>query len=566
MKKVLLCLVVICILSISAAPCLAESFPEDFILGVDVSELIAQEQSGVKYYDAGGGEADALAVLAQSGVDRIRVRVWNDPHDAEGRGYGGGNCDTSVAAALSARAAALGMGTLIDFHYSDFWADPTRQLAPKAWAGMSPEEKREALYGFTCKALDEILDAGGDVDMVQVGNETNYGMAGETDTLVMAELIAAGCRAVKDVAARRGLEIKTCVHLTDILKSSRIAEVLDALDAAGADCDAVGLSYYPYWHGSLDRLARVISDIRTTWKRDVFVAETAWPFTLEDGDGWGNVIGDVSGPWPASPEGQLSEFMNVCRTAAQAGAVGAYYWGGIWTPVGPDADENWPIWEKRGSGWAASFATGYDPDNVGEDYGGCAWDNQALFDFEGRPLEALNAIRQLADGSFPEGVEAPEPEEDASAEDEGENLVLNPGFEDADRAMWIAKSETGEVPFDYQDYAADAHGGDIAFHYWSKSDMDFTVEQTLTGLEDGIYEASAWSQGGDMKDAELTFYVISGGERYEQPFMNTSWANWQNPVISDIPVTGGELTVGAHIKCAALGWGTLDDFSVIKVK
>jgi len=562
MKKTILCMLLISVLTALALPALAEVFPADFILGVDVSELVAQENSGAKYFDAGGGEADALEVLAGHGVDHIRVRVWNDPFDAEGNGYGGGNCDASVAATLSARAGALGMKTLVDFHYSDFWADPTRQLAPKAWAGMNASEKEQALYDFTRDSLLSILDAGGDVDMVQVGNETNYGMAGETDTGDMARLIASGCRAVKDVAGARGLEIMTCIHLTDILKPARIDEVLGALEDAGAALDAVGLSYYPYWHGGLDSMEKVVESTRSNWDKQVFIAETAWPFTLEDGDDWGNVIGSVSGGWPASPEGQASEFCNVCRAAAGAGAMGAFYWGGIWTPVGANAGENRPIWEQFGSGWASSYAAAYDPDNVGEDYGGCAWDNQALFDFEGKPLCALDAIRQMSEGSFPEGIAAPVVE--APVESEGENLVLNPGFEEEDRSMWTARSAVEDIPFDYQDYASDAHGGSIAFHYWSKQDMDFTIEQTLVGLKPGTYEASAWSQGGDMKDAELTFYVIADGERYEQPFMNTSWANWQNPVIKDIPVTGGELTVGAHIKCAALGWGTLDDFSVCR--
>lgn len=324
----------------------------------------------------------------------------------------------------------------------------------------------------------------------------------------------------------------------------------------------MGLSYYPYWHGSLDSMKKVVESMRSNWNEQVFVAETAWPFTLEDGDDWGNVIWSVPETWPASPEGQAFEFCNVCRAAAEAGAMGVFYWGGIWTPVGTNAGENWPIWEQCGSGWASSYAAAYDPDNVGEDYGGCAWDNQALFDFDGRPLYALDAIHQLSEGSFPEGIAAQA--EEAPVVSEVENLVLNPGFEEEDCSMWAARSAVADIPFDYQNYVADAHGGSIAFHYWSEQDMDFTIEQTLTGLEPGTYEASAWSQGGDMKDAELTFYVISDGARYEQPFMNTSWADWQNPVISDIPVTGGELTVGAHIKCAALGWGTLDDFCVCR--
>ncbi|MBR1821401.1 MAG: glycosyl hydrolase 53 family protein [Clostridia bacterium] len=542
---------------------LAEAFPQDFILGVDVSELLAQEASGAVYRNASGSEADALAILADSGVGHIRVRVWNDPFDADGNGYGGGNADIETAAILSARAAALGIKTLVDFHYSDFWADPTRQLPPKAWTGMSADEKANALYAYTVDALNAILDAGGDVDMVQVGNETNNGIAGESSSKAVGQLIASGCAAVREVAAARGIDIQISVHLTDPQNCARIDEYLSNLEAAGADYDAVALSYYPYWHGAPSILESAVNRVRDDHGKAVFVAETAWPFTLEDGDGWPNVIGEDPDMYPVTAEGQAQALVDVCRAAAETGAEGVFYWGGIWTPVGPDADENWDAWERYGSGWASSFAAGYDPDHVGDDYGGCAWDNQALFDFDGNPLPVLNALRQLADGDLPDTpslIDANAAE--APAEDDGENLVVNPGFEDADRSMWIAESATGDIPFDYQDFVNDAHTGTVAFHYWSERDMDFTITQTLSGLEPGVYQASAWSQGGDMKDAALTLFIEADGQRYEAPFMNTSWANWQHPVVDEVPVSDGTLTIGVHIVCGAKGWGTLDDFDV----
>ena len=308
----------------------------------------------------------------------------------------------------------------------------------------------------------------------------------------------------------------------------------------------------------------MIADIRATYGKDVFVAETAWPFTLEQGDDWGDVVGYDPGLYPVSPEGQTQAVADVIHAASQAGALGVYYWGGIWTPVGNDAGGNWPLWETYGSGWASSYAAPYDPDHVGQDYGGCAWDNQALFDFTGRPLALLSRLGDILSGAFdftePAATEAAQPDADAG------NLVLNPGFEDADRSMWETTSMKPGIPYDYQDFANDAHGGTVAFHYWSESDMHFRVEQTISGLEDGVYTASVWSQGGDMKDAALTLYVWADGKRYEAPFMNTRWADWQHPVIEDIPVTGGKLTVGVEISCAARGWGTLDDFLVTRAQ
>ena len=131
--------------------------------------------------------------------------------------------------------------------------------------------------------------------------------------------------------------------------------------------------------------------------------------------------------------------------------------------------------------------------------------------------------------------------------------------------MWRAASQTDDIPYDYQDFVNDAHSGTVAFHYWSESDMAFTLEQTVTGLAPGRYRASLWSQGGDMRDASLTLYVIADGRRYECGFMNTSWADWQNPVIEGITLTGDSLIIGAEVRCGARGWGTLDDFSLTRV-
>ena len=560
-RRILISLLILAMLPSGEA--FAANKPEAFILGVDVSELLSQESSGVVYYDEGGNPADALAVLAESGVSHVRLRVWNDPFDEQGRGYGAGNINAERAAILSARAAKLGMKSLIDFHYSDFWADPSRQIAPKAWAGMSVDEKETALAAYTKEALALILDAGGDVDMVQVGNETTTGMAGEYEAGDMARLIAAGCQAVRETAAERGLEITVCVHLTDPQNYGMISAILRGLDIRKADYDAVGLSYYPYWHGTLEDLSDTVGTIRKDFRKEVFVAETAWPFTLDDGDGAGNVIGSDPGIYPVTPGGQALAWEDVCCTVADAGGFGVFYWGGIWTPVSPDPEKNRSIWETEGSGWATRFASAYDPEHVGNDYGGCAWDNQAMFDFTGHPLPVLKTLRMLSEsGRLP----VPQPLAEATAEPSAEapNMVLNPDFEDPDYSMWETSSDTADVPYDYQDNINDAHSGTVAFHFWSEKDMSFRIQQTVNDLPLGKYEASVWSQGGDMTDASMVLYVIADGQYYETSFMNSGWADWQHPVISNIPVASGSLTIGVKIKCGKKSWGTLDDFSVIK--
>ena len=140
-----------------------ENLPEDFIFGMDVSSVIAEEASGVVYRDFDGNPADLFRVLADNGINYIRVRVWNDPYDSQGRGFGGGNCDSATAVESGRRATAAGQKLLVDFHYSDFWADPGKQMVPRAWKGMEIEEKREAAFAFTRDCMTQLREAGVDV-------------------------------------------------------------------------------------------------------------------------------------------------------------------------------------------------------------------------------------------------------------------------------------------------------------------------------------------------------------------------------------------------------------------
>ena len=174
-----------------------DGLKDDFILGADVSTLLVEEQSGVKYFGFDGQEQDMLKTLSENGVNYVRVRVWVDPFDKDGNGYGGGSCTAKTAAEIGKRAAQYGMKLLVDFHYSDFWADPGKQQAPKAWKGLSEDGKAEKIKAYTAESLQLIRDAGADIGMVQIGNETTKGLCGETAVPKMCALYRAGCEAVR---------------------------------------------------------------------------------------------------------------------------------------------------------------------------------------------------------------------------------------------------------------------------------------------------------------------------------------------------------------------------------
>lgn len=378
-----------------------DGLPDDFIFGMDASSLLVEEKSGVKYYDFEGNEQDPLKTFADSGINFIRLRVWNDPYDENGNGYGGGNNDLPTAIELGKRATEYGMRVMIDYHYSDFWADPKRQHAPKAWEGMSVEEKSSALYDFTKDSLTQLLDAGVDVGMIQIGNEINYGMSGETKLENVIELLKSGSKAIREVSEDYEKDIDIVVHYTRITAKGDVLTLVEKLVNAELDFDMIGMSYYPFWDGGMDNMSRVLELIQERYGKKAFLAETSYCYTTEDGDGSGNSLTekDLVDGYPASPEGQATILHDICQYVTNVGGIGIFYWEGAWIPVGPASADNSAIWEQYGSGWASSYASDYDPEDAAVYYGGCSWDNQAFFDFEGHPLESINVFNYMRNGA-----------------------------------------------------------------------------------------------------------------------------------------------------------------------
>lgn len=574
---------------------------------------------------------DVFETLAQSGVNYIRLRVWNDPYDENGNGYGGGNNDLTTAMKLGVRAARYGMKVCIDFHYSDFWADPKRQHAPKAWKGMTVDEKSDALYDYTTESLGKLLDAGVDVGMVQIGNEINNGMSGETDVDAVMQLLNSGSKAVREVAESYGKDIKVAVHYTNIEDNDQIDTMAANLKDAGVDYDMFGLSFYPFWDGTNENMQNVAKLIEDKYGKEVYIAETSYCYTSEDGDGFSNSLkgtDDLTDGYGATVQSQATVIRDICAAANEAGVEGVFYWEGTWIPVGSADADNSALWEKYGSGWASSYSAEYDPDDAGLYYGGCSWDNQAMFDFTGHPLASLNVFKYLKYGAtaplavdyipdvyvscnvgedlvLPESIDvvyndrsqnkkqsvswnetqmkAIDTTKAGSYEIEGAledgttvtahvevemiNYAVNPGFEDKNRSMWKVSYEGEADPTDYQVKADDAHSGETAFHFWSgDSDMEFSIEQEVTGLENGTYQLSVFSQGGDMSsDASMELYAVTADGGQTAPFMLTTYNDWQNPTIKEIKVTDGTVKIGVRFQCNVGSWGTVDDFTLNRI-
>lgn len=609
-----------------------EGLPEDFIKGMDVSSVLALEASGVKYYNKNGEEQDLFQILADAGVNYIRVRVWNDPYDTQGNGYGGGNCDAKTAAIIGRRAAACGMKLSVDFHYSDFWADPSKQKAPKDWAHMTYENKKQAIYDYTKESLELILSAGADIGMVQIGNETTNGMSGETDWDRILPLMTNASQAIRDVAEASGKDIKIAVHFTNIEDNDKIMKLAQTLADGNLDYDIFGVSYYPYWHGTMENLTNTLVTINETYGKETAVMETSYAYTLENGDGFDNSVSekDLLKAYAATVQSQATCIRDVMAATAAAGesALGVFYWEGAWIPVGSDKEANAAVWEQYGSGWASSYSAKYDPNDAGIYYGGCSWENQAMFDFTGHPLASVDVFKYVNYGTecepevdfvesvvvyqnvgeelvLPETINVVYNNRDLSGavpviwneeeyinidtnvmadytingflEDgtpvscllkvEKVNYVQNPSFEEKNITMWNVTYNGTANPTDVQTKESDALTGVNSFHFWSEEVVDFSVEQTVSGLADGSYTLRANIQGGDVgSDAKIYLYAIVNGTTYQsEPVTLNGWVNWQTPELTGLAVDGtGEVTIGMHVTAKAKGWGTMDDFYLFK--
>jgi arabinogalactan endo-1,4-beta-galactosidase len=337
------------------------------IRGADVSHLTKNTDHGAVYRDARGQRVDPLRLLAANNVNYARLKVWVDPAD----GY---NAKADVLRkALRARAA--GMKLLIDFHYSDAWADPGKQNKPAAWAALPFVDLTQAVYDHTSDVLSALRAQGTPADLVQVGNEINGGMLwpdGRWDNWDgLAALLTAGSRAVHDSTPGA----KVVLHLAEGGNNGGHRWWFDNAVARGVPFDVIAVSHYTYWHGPLGYLQANLLDLSARYGKPVMVAETAYGFTTAEQDHEKNIFtADLAATagWPATPRGQADALRDLFNTvAAVPNALGVFYWEPTWTAV-------------DGAGWDPADPTSGD-----------GWENQALFDYDGRALPALSVFRRF---------------------------------------------------------------------------------------------------------------------------------------------------------------------------
>jgi len=349
-------------LALAAIPVRAHSSADaqHLTLGADLSFANEMRDCGAVYRQR-GKPVDPFALMSAAGGNLVRVRLWNN---ATWTRYS----DLADVKAALRRAKDAHLRTLLDFHYSDDWADGDKQFAPVAWAKLDPVAQVRALHDFTRGTLQSLAADGLSPDMVQVGNETNPELMGGTSKTIdwprNAALLNAGLAAVREAARAQHKPILSMLH---IAQPENAEPWFAAARTAGvADYDIIGLSYYRKWSREpMSGLAATIARLRATYAKQVIVVETAYPFTLEGADASPNLLGadSLDPAYPATPEGQARYMIDLTQTVVDAGGIGTVYWAPDWVST------------RCKTRWGT----------------GSNWENAAWFDFR-RGLEALPVL------------------------------------------------------------------------------------------------------------------------------------------------------------------------------
>lgn len=324
-----------------------ESKKSEIIRAADISSLPLIESTGTTFY-YNSQPQDVVTTLKNAGCNYIRIRLWFSPYDYAS--------SLNEVKALVARVKQKEMKIWLSVHYSDTWADPENQTKPASWLGLTFEELKTAVYNYTTQVITEI-----NPDIIQIGNETNDGMLWPEGKLSTNEnqylqLVSEATQAVRN----NSIKAKIMLHYAGFIGADYYFNKMKS-----TDYDYIGLSYYPIWHGkNLENLRNSINQLGVTYSKEVLIAETAYPFTLDYNDYTNNIVGQqdqLISSYSASPNGQ-KEFLLALKNIIKQSSfgIGYCYWEPEWVAFrGPTSNNGSP------------------------------WENQTLWDFENNALPAL---------------------------------------------------------------------------------------------------------------------------------------------------------------------------------
>lgn len=498
----------------------------DFYRGMDISGLPQNLDKGMRVRDMDGTEIEPFALMKKYGINAVRLRIWNNPENVE---ESGGYCSLEHTLKMARRIRENDMSFLLDFHYSDFWADPAQQRKPKAWEDLSRSQLEEAVYQYTRDTL-LALDAQGTLpDMVQIGNEIRSGLLfpeGELpDYAGMTALINAGIRGARAAAGPERMQVM--IHLDQGGRYDWLHSWFEgAFDQGLLDFDLIGLSYYPFWHGTYMDLKNSMTRLAADYGKPILVVETAYAWRMSE-RGFIDSEQIRLGGLPATPEGQrkvLEAVMHLVASLPEGIGRGIYYWEPLCVP------------SPGKGGWE---------------------ENMGLLAEDGRVMEGILAFGQSLEQmkQEPEGwqelVGGQTGGDSGPVEHLGENLLANSDFA---RGLEGWKADTTEETAELTLTPPYQEGQALqprTLRISSQKNFRFVLSSRVTLEQGGAFSLWAELQGVDTTGVDVRLFVESG-EECRETVIHPSEHAWTVYEVRDVQCRAGEVTVGLKISAPPL--------------
>lgn len=499
-----------------------------FLKGVDISSLPEHEDGGEAFYALDGRKVDAFTLLKENNINSVRLRIWNDPQSVpEAKGY----CDLEHTVEMAKRIKENGMHFYLDFHYSDYWADPGQQRKPHAWKDLSFDELVKAVHDFTFDVLATLRDEDCLPDMVQVGNEIRSGMLFPDGAVPnysnLAGLVNAGIRACREISN----DITVMIHLDQGGRFYYFKEWFDRMFEAGMDrIDCIGLSFYSFWHGTFMDLKDTMKGLIERYKLPVICVETAHPWRHCDKEHVSRGLMKNAG-FQAGPENQkksLELIMQIAASVSEGRMTGVYYWEPLCIP--------------------------------GKTYG--SWDeNMGMLDETGRALCGFEAYRDFnpqkvaisdIDAYMQRLYEVPD-EQKVPA---GANLIPNGDFSEGTEGWWISKLK-GDIELLEKDNE---------LYISSKENFILDINRDILINEAGKYRLSVEYRGTNTTGVDITLYMKAvrfDGEKNYIEKVYPSDVRFDTVSLRDVELLQGSVKVGIHFDAPPV-FGRIRRISLVK--
>jgi arabinogalactan endo-1,4-beta-galactosidase len=344
-----------------------------FSKGADLSYVNQIQDKGGVYRDSGRVK-DPYLIFRQAGANTVRLRLWHNPTWQKNYASGPLYSDLRDVTRSIKRAKAAGLAVNLDLHYSDDWADPAKQETPAAWKNLPFNTLRDSVYRYTKEVLEHLKKENAVPEMIQIGNENNSGMlhpAGKingNDFKPFGQLLQSGIRAVRDFSATATIRPRVILHVAQLQNADWFFKGVTTSGGV-TDFDIAGISHYFKWStiGTFQEVGNILRNLKTQYGKPTMIVETAYPWTAQGADSYGNIIGGDTGAagYEVSPAGQLRYMQDLQRTIREAGGIGLQYWEPAWITS--------PMKDRWGTG--------------------SSWENCALFDFSGNVLSSMQMYR-----------------------------------------------------------------------------------------------------------------------------------------------------------------------------